>query len=162
MGQVNKALVLPLLCLCWGERLVIPEPHNNCALQCQLRLWKMLETSLRLLFGTAHPQKGVPWAHHQEGHRSPGCKPSGGGGNSSCGSSSKATPKKNGKAATTNSQGSSATPASQSSPCRSRRRTSHHHKSHKKDAGEKRKRAGNVSPARKGAGHRAPKDGGHC
>ena len=32
----------------------------------------MLETILHLLFGTAHPQKGVPWAHHQEGHRSPG------------------------------------------------------------------------------------------
>ena len=31
-----------------------------------------LETSLHLLFGTAHPQKDVPWAHHQEGHRSPG------------------------------------------------------------------------------------------
>ena len=31
----------------------------------------MLETSLCLLFGTAHPQKDVPWAHHQEGYRSP-------------------------------------------------------------------------------------------
>ena len=31
----------------------------------------MLETSLRLLFSAAHPQKGVPWARHQEGRRSP-------------------------------------------------------------------------------------------
>ena len=88
-------------------------------------------------------------------------KPSGDGGNSSHRSSSKATPKKNGKAATANSQGSSATPASQYSPRHSGCGTSYHHKSHKKDAGERRKRAGNMSPAWKSAGHKARKDGGH-
>ena len=32
----------------------------------------MLETSLHLLFSTALPQKGVPWAHHQEGRQGTG------------------------------------------------------------------------------------------
>ena len=72
MRQVSKALILPLLCLCRGELLVILEPHNNHALQCQLQLWKMLETSLCLLFSAAQPQKDVPWAHLQEDHRRPG------------------------------------------------------------------------------------------
>ena len=78
----------------------------------------------------------------------PDGKPSGG--NSGRRSSSKATPKKNGKVATANSQSLSTTPASQSTPHCSGQGTSHHHKSHKKDAGKKRKKAGNASPAHKG------------
>ena len=54
-----------------GERLVIPEPHNNHALQCQLRMWEVPEAGLHLFFGPAHPQKGVPWARLQEGCQSP-------------------------------------------------------------------------------------------
>ena len=88
-------------------------------------------------------------------------KPSSGGGDSGCGGSSKATPKKDGKAAAINSQGLSATLASQPSPCHSGWGTSHHHKSHKKDSGNKQKKANDVSPARQSAGHKVCKDGGH-
>ena len=90
----------------------------------------------------------------------PDGKPSSGGGDSGCGSSSKATPKKDSKAATANSQGSSAPLASQHSPHCSRWGTSHHHKSHKKDSGEKQKKANDASPARRSTGHKACKDGG--
>ena len=90
----------------------------------------------------------------------PDGKPNSGGGDSSHGGSSKATPKKDGKAATTNSQGSSTPSASQCLPCRSGQETSCHHKSHKKDSGEKRKKANDTSPAQKNARHKACKDGG--
>ena len=89
-------------------------------------------------------------------------KPSSGGGDSSGRGSSKATPKKDSKAATANSQGSSAPPASQPSPCPSGWETSCHHKSHKKDLGEKKKKANDASPAQKSTGHKVRKDGGHC
>ena len=91
----------------------------------------------------------------------PDGKPSSGRGDSGCGSSSKATPKKDGKDAATNSQGSSAPSASQPSPCRSGRETSRCHKSHKKGSAEKRKKVNDVSLARKSAGCKAHKDGGH-
>ena len=32
----------------------------------------MPETGIHLFFGAAHPQKGVPWVHLQEGCRSRG------------------------------------------------------------------------------------------
>ena len=88
-------------------------------------------------------------------------KPSSGGGDGSHGGSSSATPKKDSKAAATNSQGSSAPLTSKPSPCHSGWGTSHHHKSHKKDSGEKQKKANDVSPAQRSAGHKASKDGGH-
>ena len=88
-------------------------------------------------------------------------KPSSGRGDSSHGGSSKATPKKDSKAAAANSQGSSAPLACQPSPCHSRWGTSHHHKSHKKDLGEKRKKANDASPAWRSARHKVRKDGGH-
>ena len=92
----------------------------------------------------------------------PDGKPSSGRGNSGRGGSSKATPKKDSKAATANSQGSSTPSASQPSPRHSRWETSHHHKSHKKDSGGRWKKAGDVSPAQRGTGHKAHKDRGHC
>ena len=88
-------------------------------------------------------------------------KPSSGGGDSGCGGSSKTTPKKDGKAAATNSQGSSTPSASQPSPCHSEWGTSHHHKSHKKDSSKRQKKADDMSPAQKCAGHKAHKDGSH-
>ena len=92
--------------------------------------------------------------------RAPVGKPSSSRGDSGCRGSSKATPQKDGKAAAANSQGLSAPLASQPSPCYSRWGTSHHHKSHKKDLGEKRKKANNASPARRSTRHKARKDGG--
>ena len=89
-------------------------------------------------------------------------KPSSGRGDSSRGGSSKATPKKDGKAAAANSQGLSTPVASQPSPHHSRQGTSHHHKSQKKDAGEKQKKANDVSPAQRSAGHKVCKDWGCC
>ena len=88
-------------------------------------------------------------------------KPSSGEGNSGHRNSSKATPKKDGKAAAANSQGLSATSASQPSPHCSRWGSSHHHKSHKKDSGDKQKKANDASPAQRSAGHKARKDEGH-
>ena len=52
--------------------LVIPEPHNNRALQCQLWMWEVPEAGLHLFLGPAHPQEGVPRACLQEGCQSPG------------------------------------------------------------------------------------------
>ena len=90
----------------------------------------------------------------------PDGKPSSGGGNSGHGVSSKATPKKDGKVAAANSQGLSTPSASRPSPHCSGWGTSHHHKSHKKDSGEKRKKANDASPARSSTGHKVCKDGG--
>ena len=128
----------------WGGGNDLLKSHNNCALQCELWMWTMPETGIHLFFGTAHPQKGVPRVRLQEG------KPSSGRGNSSRWGSSKATPKK----------GLSTPPASQPSPRCIGQGTSHHHKSHKKDSGERRKKADDGSLARRGAGHKACKDGG--
>ena len=50
----------------------LPEPHNNRTLQCQLWMWEVPEAGLHLFLSPAHPQKGVPQAHLQEGHQSPG------------------------------------------------------------------------------------------
>ena len=86
--------------------------------------------------------------------RVPDGKPSSGGGDSGHRGSSKATPKQDGKAAAANSQGSSAPSASQPSP--------RHNNSHKKDSGEKRKKANNASLAQKSARHKACKDSGRC
>ena len=106
----------------------------------------MPETGIHLLFGAAHPQKGVPRVSLKEGLRVPDSKPKSGGGNGRQGASSKATPKKDGKGGTaTNSQGLSAPSASQTSPHHSGRGTSHHHKS-KKDDGEKWKKVASTSP----------------
>ena len=121
----------------------------------------MPETGICLFFSAAHPQEGVPWISLQEGHRGSRRKPRSGGGNSSHGGSSKATPKQDGKGAATNSQGLSAPLASQTLPHHSGQWTSHHHKS-KKDDRERQKKAADVSPAQKSAGHKAHKDGGHC
>ena len=85
----------------------------------------------------------------------PDGKPSSGRSNSSHGGSSKATLKKDGRAATAYSQGSSAPLASQPSPHCSGCGTSHHHKSHKKNSGEKRKKANDTSLAWRSTGHKA-------
>ena len=66
-GQVDKAVLLPPLHLCGREQPLLLESHNNRALQCELQLWMMPETGIHLLFGTAHPQKGVPRVSLQEG-----------------------------------------------------------------------------------------------
>ena len=89
--------------------------------------------------------------------RVPDSKTSSGGGDSGRGDSSKATPKKDGKAATANSQGSSTPSAVQPSPHRSGWETSCHHK---KDSGEKQKKANDVSPTQNSARHKAHKGGG--
>ena len=91
---------------------------------------------------------------------------SGGGGNGSHDSSTKATPKKkDSKAPATDSQGSGAQTALQMMPCHSRQEKSCHHKSHKdlkKDPSgnkkKKKKKKQDVSPTRKGFGHKACKD----
>ena len=90
----------------------------------------------------------------------PDGKPSSDGNDSSHRGSSKSTPKKDGKAATANSQGLSTPLASQPSPRRSGWGTSHYHKSHKKDSGERWKKADDASPAQRSTGHKALKDGG--
>ena len=145
----------------WGEQLVIPEPHNNHALQCQLWMWEVPEAGLHLFFSPTHNKKVCLGLTSRKAAGVPDSKPSSGRGNSGHGGSSKVTPKKDGNVATTNSQGSSAPSASQPSPHCSGWGTSHHHKFHKKDSGEKQKKANDVSPAWRSAGHKACKDEGH-
>ena len=89
---------------------------------------------------------------------------SGGGNSSQSGGSTRATPKKkDSKAPATDSQGSSTPMASQTSPCHSGQNKSHHSKPHKdsksnKDSsGDKKKKKGHASPARKGSGHKSHK-----
>ena len=90
---------------------------------------------------------------------------SSGGGNGSQGSSStRATPKKkDSKAPTANSQGSSTPTALQMTPCHSRHDKSHRSKPNKDSkskrdsSGDKKKKKGHVSPARKGSGHKSHK-----
>ena len=159
-GQVCEALILPLLHLCRGNDLSylnhIIIVHYNASYGCGKCLKQAFISSLAL-----HTHKKVCLRlASRKAAGVPDGKPSSGRGDSSCGGSSKATPKKDGKVAATNSQGLSTPLASQPSPHHSGRGTSHHHKSHKKDLGEKRKRANNVSPARRSAGHPACKDGG--
>ena len=130
--------------------------HYNASYRCGKCLKQAFISSLAL-----HTHKKVCLRlTSRKTTRVPDSKPSSGRGNSSHGVSSKATPKKDGKAATANSQVSSAPLASQPSPCHSRWGTSHHHKSHKKDSGEKQKKANDVYLARRSAGHKAHKDGG--
>ena len=144
-----------------GEWPLLLEPHNNCALQPELRMWTMPETGIHLFFGTAHPQKGVPQFASRKAAGVLDGKPSSGRGDSSRRGSSKATPKKDSKVAPTNSQDSSTPLASQPSPHCSGWGTSHHHKSQKKDSGERRKKVDDASPAQRGTGHKACKDRGH-
>ena len=35
-------------------------------------MWEVPEAGLHMFLSSAQPQEGVPWAHLQEGHRSPG------------------------------------------------------------------------------------------
>ena len=96
-------------------------------------------------------------------------KPSSGDGGDSSqgGGSTRATPKKkDSNAPATDSQGSSAPMASQMTPCCSRCDKSHRSKPHKnskskKDSlGDKKKKKGHASPARKGSGHKSHKHSG--
>ena len=131
--------------------------HYNASYSCGKCLKQAFISSLVL-----HTHKKVCLGlASRKATRVPDSKPSSGGGNSGCGGSSKATPKKDGKAAAANSQGSSTASASQPSPHCSKWGTSHNHKSHKKDSGNKQKKANNVSPAQQSVGHKACKDGGH-
>ena len=131
--------------------------HYNASYRCGKCLKQAFISSLAL-----HTHKKVCLGlTSRKAARVPDGKPSSGGGDSGTRGSSNATPKKDSKVATTNSQGLSAPSASQPSPCHSGRGTSHHHKSHKKDSGEKQKKANNVSPACKSTGYKAHRDGGH-
>ena len=156
--QVDKALVLPLLCLCgdlsYLNHIIIT--HYNASYGCGKCLKQAFISSSAL-----HTHKKVCLRlASRKAAGVPDSKPSSGGGDSGHGGSSKMTPKKDGKAAATNSKGSSAPSASQPSPCYSRWGTSHHHKSHKKDLGKKRKKVNDTSPAWRSAGHKVHKDGG--
>ena len=74
LRQVGEALILPLLRLCGGggELPVISQPHNHCALQCQLGMWEVSEAGLHIFLNPAQPQEGVPQTRLQEVHRSLG------------------------------------------------------------------------------------------
>ena len=92
---------------------------------------------------------------------------SGGGNGSQGGGSTRATPKKkDSKAPAADSEGSSAPTASQTTPCHSRHNKSHCSKPHKdskskKDSlGNKKKKKGHASPARKGSSHKSHKHSG--
>ena len=92
-----------------------------------------------------------------------------GGDNSQGGGSTRATPKKHAsKAPAANSQGSSTPTTSQMTPCHSGCDRSHHSKSHKDSSGDKKKKKGQASPARKGRDedkdktHKLHKHSGWC
>ena len=162
VGQVGKAVLLPLLHLCGGgndlsylNHIIIA--HYNTSYSCGQCL-KQAFVSSSVLHTHKKVCLGFP---SKKATGVPDGKPRSGGGNSSHGGSSKATPKQDGKGAATNSQGLSAPLASQTLPHHSGQWTSHHHKS-KKDDRERQKKAADVSPAQKSAGHKAHKDGGHC
>ena len=97
-----------------------------------------------------------------------GGKPSSGGGgdgNQGGGSTRATTKKKDSKAPATDSQGTSTPTASQMTLHCSGCKKSHCHKPHKdskskKDSSSNRKKKKDVSPAWKGSGHKAHKDGG--
>ena len=159
--QVSKALLLPLLHLCVGGNDLsylnhIMIIHYNASYGCGKCLKQAFVSSSVL-----HTYKKVCLGlTSRKATKVPDSKPSSGGGDSCCGGSSKATPKKNSKAA--NSQGLSTASVSQTSPHHSGWGTSHHHKSHKKDSGDKQKKANNMSLAQQSARHKVRKDGGCC
>ena len=160
--QVSKALLLPLCTYVGGNDLSylnhIIIVHYNASYGCGKCLKQAFVSSSVL-----HTHKKVCLGlTSRKATRVPDSKPSSGRGDSCHRGSSKATPKKDSKAVAANSQGSSATSTSQPSPRHSRQGISHHHKSHKKDSGNKRKKANNVSSAWQSTGHEAHKDGGHC
>ena len=92
-----------------------------------------------------------------------------GGSSSQGGGSTRATPKKQAsKAPTADSQGSSTPTALQTTPCHSGHDKSHcskpnkDSKSNKDSSGDKKKKKGHASPARKGSGHKSHKHSGRC
>ena len=164
--QVCKTVVFPLLCICGGNNLSylnhIIIAHYNTRYGCGKCLKQAFMSSSAL-----HNHKKVCLRFAKKSAAGSDSKPSSGGGvHGSYSGSTKPTPKKKySKAPATNSQGSSAQTASQTMPCCSRREKSHHHKPHKdlkRDSSGNKKKKKDVSPARKGSGHKVHKDGGQC
>ena len=118
--QVGKTIVLPLLCLHWGNDLSylnhIIIAHYNASYGCGKCLKQAFVSSSAL---HNHKKVCIGFIAKKSAAGSDSKPSSGGGGDSSCGSSTKASPKKDSKAPTADSQGSSTPPASQTSPRRS-------------------------------------------
>ena len=164
--QVCKTVILLLLCICRGDDLSflnhIIIVHYNANYGCGKCLKQAFMSSSAL-----HNQKKVCLGFIKKPAAGSDSKPSsGGGGNGSHGGSTRATPKKkDSKAPATDSQGSSTQTALQMMPHHSGQEKSCHHKSHKdskKDSSgdKKKKKKKDVSPTRKGSGHKVHKDGG--
>ena len=135
--------------------------HYNASYGCG----KCLKNAFMSSF-TLHNHKKVCLGFDKKPTTGSDGKPSscGGGNNSQDSGSTRATPKKHAsKAPATDSQGSSTPTALQMTPCHSGRNKSHCSKSHKdlksnKDSsGDKKKKKGHASPARKGSGHKSHK-----
>ena len=168
LGQVHKTAILPLLCIRGGNDLSylnhIIIVHYNASYGCG----KCLKQASMLSSALHNHRKVCFWFTKKPTAGSSGKPSSSRGGNGNQGSSStRATPKKkDSKAPTTNSQGTITPTASQMTPHHSRCEKSHCQKPHKdsklkKDSSSNRKKKKkDVSPARKGFGHKAHKDGG--
>ena len=124
-------------------------------------MWTMPETGIRLFFGAAHPQKGVPQVLLQEGCWSLRWQTNQWQRQQQPWGFFQGDPQKG-------QQGSHCQlPGLQHPFCISaftmlQQTGTSHHKSHKKDSGERQKKVDDASLAQRGARHKAHKDRGHC